>query len=207
METCCYHCTSELSEDHDTRWSTKRPGFYVTRQGKCHSCNGKSRTRKPVDTNIAWIHGMLESMQREVSPEELRNCQPARRGDELWTTCMRKEKHPNFSFPEKVESWCIKCKENGKHSAGDGVWVDEEPRWTLGDSQPLYIERQIRCRRCKDDGKASGRFVPVDDTPSIFTTRLTQFAKMYGAYDDLIKAKMLDVWGPSSKVYRFEDKK
>jgi len=127
-ETCCYHCTSELSEDHDTRWSTKRPGFYVTRQGKCHSCNGKSRTRKPVDTNIAWIHGMLESMQREVSPEELRNCQPARRGDELWTTCMRKEKHPNFSFPEKVESWCIRCKENGKHSAGDGVWVDEEPR-------------------------------------------------------------------------------
>jgi hypothetical protein len=30
---------------------------------------------------------------------------------------------------------------------------------------------------------------------------------MYGAYDDLIKAKMLDVWDPSSKVYRFEDKK
>jgi hypothetical protein len=120
---------------------------------------------------------------------------------------MRKEKHPNFSFPEKAESWCIRCKENGKHSAGGGVWVDEEPRWTLGDSQPLYIERQIRCRRCKDDGKASGRFVPVDDTPSIFTTRLTQFAKMYGAYDDLIKAKILDVWGPSSKVHRFEDKK
>jgi hypothetical protein len=37
METCCYHCTSGLSEDHDRRWSTKRPGFYVTKQGKCHS--------------------------------------------------------------------------------------------------------------------------------------------------------------------------
>jgi hypothetical protein len=37
---------------------------------------------------------------------------------------MWKEKHLNLSFPEKVESWCIRCKGNGKHCAGDGVWVD-----------------------------------------------------------------------------------
>lgn len=47
----------------------------------------------------------------------------------------------------------------------------------------------------------------MDDTPSIFTHRLTEFARMYGAYDNVIKAKLLDVWPPSSKVYRFEDKK
>jgi hypothetical protein len=145
-------------------------------------------------------------MRREVSPEELQNSQPARKGEELWTICMQKDTHFNHSLPETVTSWCIRCKEKMEHSAGNGVWVDANPRWTLGDSRPLYIEHQLLCRHCKNNGRASGRFIPFDDTSSIFKHRLTEFARMYGAYDNVIKAKLLDVWTPSAKVYRFEDK-
>lgn len=207
IETCCHQCNSGLDDDHDSRWLTKRPGFYIARQAACRRCNGKLRTRKPVNASIAWIHGRLEHMRREVSPEELQNRQPARKGEELWTICMQKDTHFNHSLPETVTSWCIRCKGKTEHSAGNGVWVDANPRWTLGDSRPLYIERQLLCRHCKNNGRASGRFIPVDDTPSIFTHRLTEFARMYGAYDNVIKAKLLDVWTPSAKVYRFEDKK
>jgi hypothetical protein len=73
IETCCHQCNSGLDDDHDLRWSTKRPGFYIARQGACRRFNGNLRTRKPVNASIAWIHGRLEHLQREVSPEELQN--------------------------------------------------------------------------------------------------------------------------------------
>jgi hypothetical protein len=31
IETCCHQCNSGLDDDHDSRWSTKRPGFYIAR--------------------------------------------------------------------------------------------------------------------------------------------------------------------------------
>ena len=56
------------------------------------------------------------------------------------------------------------------------------------------------------DENAKGIFVLVRDIPSIDTQRLTQFPRVYGGSDDLIKAQLLDVWSSSSKMDRLEDK-
>jgi len=82
-------------------------------------------------------------------------------------------------------------------------YVDSEPLWTLGFTRPLYIERQPTCLRCKELRRSSGRFVPVEPTiHSMPRPNLQKFAKLFGRYDDNIKARLSDQWPPSSRAPR-----
>jgi len=104
-----------------------------------------------------------------------------------------------------LEIWCIRHK--NKTEAKDGsigpLW-DTQPRFTIGNSRHLYVERTPICYQCaKKRGGVTSRFVPKDPTiPSICTTTLAKFSKTFEKYDPLIKAQILDAWPPSSREPR-----
>jgi hypothetical protein len=198
IDTCCHICNSKMSTDHESRWSTKRPGFYLARKGRCRGCSGNLRTRMPVDASIAWVPGTKPAMRKDVPPEQLQIRRPVK-VEGPWVKCMQKDGKADRNLPGIVACWCIHCKNRTKHSKGAGPWLDTKPRWTYGHLRPLYIEREVQCLTCVANGFHTGRFIPVDDTPSVYTRRLTGFAKSFGMWHPLIQAKLLDAWVPASK--------
>lgn len=198
IDTCCHLCNSKTSTDHEPRWSTKRPGFYLARKGRCRGCSGRLRTRMPVDASIAWIYGTVSGMQKNVPSEQLQIRRPIK-VEGPWVKCMQKDGKADGNLPGMVASWCIYCKDRTKHLKGAGPWLDTKPRWTYGHLRPLYIEREVQCLSCTAQGLRTGRFIPVDETPSVYKRRLSQFAKLFGMWHPLVQAKLLDAWVPASK--------
>lgn len=129
IDTCCHLCNSKTSTDHEPRWSTKRPGFYLARKGRCRGCCGRLRTRMPVDASIAWIYGTVSGTQKNVPPEQLQIRRPIK-VEGPWVKCMQKEGKVDGNLPGMVASWCIYCKDRTKHLKGAGPWLDTKPRWT-----------------------------------------------------------------------------
>ena len=70
----------------------------------------------------------------------------------------------HVSLPPAVQSWCIHCRERTELSQQRTVFVDDKPRWTLGLTRPLFIERIPVCIRCHELDLPAARFVPVDDS-------------------------------------------
>jgi hypothetical protein len=97
----------------------------------------------------------------------------------------------------------IRCTENTKLKGDRTRYMDESPRWTLGDP-PKYVERRPDCLNCLSEGRPGGaRFIPVDVTiPSIPKTRVSTFEENWGTLQEDIKAEALGLEPGSLKKPR-----
>lgn len=179
---CCELCGSSRNEE-SSRWAVKRPGHYIAHHLVCNSrkCEDKKRWFIPQDQNIPWVKSDFSKLDV-----------PARPISREWESCLRPRSGDTLGTPSTVQSWCIQCQASTLLSGNRQRCADSEPRWTLGYTRPLYIEPTPECRRCLEQRRSSGRFVPVEPTiASITVFRLTKFAKTFGKYDDHIQARLL----------------
>ena len=170
VEVMCEGCRRPLPPDTKARWSIMRPGYYVIRCKRCNSdlCQGKHIGAIPRYISILFARGTRVSLLTE----NVRNTR------EDWRNGTRDPKDCEGKLSEPVENWCIRCTENTKLSGDRTRYVDESPRWTVGDP-PKYVERRPICLNCRSEGRPSGRFVPVDTTiPSIYKKRVTKFVEL-----------------------------
>lgn len=191
MPTKCANF-SETFQDPEPRWHCQRPGTHLARRlRKCDSiaCRGKQRSLIPRDEATPWVRDGIQGLM-SVKP----------RSEYLWKQCLREESPEDVP----VKSWCIRCKSQSRFSDGRSILIDSKPRWTLGYTKPLYVERNSRCFSCTVDfNQPPGRLVPIDDTiPSISTSRLESFMRCYGAAGSFIRAKLLDHLPESTKINR-----
>ena len=155
-------------------------------------CGEEKRWFKPQDENLPWA-------QSDVRKLEL----PERAISYAWKSWLRSRDGEILDLPTDVRSWCIRCQKDTLLTDNRQEYVDSKPRWTLGHTRPLYIERDPMCLRCKELRRASGRFVPIKSTiDSIMKRNLQRYAKLLGQYDNDIKARLLDQWPPSSRFPR-----
>jgi len=102
-----------------------------------------------------------------------------------------------------IKNFCIRCKDQTLLPDGSRIYVDHDPRWTIGNVRPLYVERRPVCLNCQKNNQASGRFIPRDSgIPSISTNILKGFASNFGHLDHVIKSALLDKLPPSSREPR-----
>jgi len=200
IETCCKGCksTTRTIIDNATRWAVERPGQYITRRHVCQSdtCNGACPYWIPIDSTIPYVRPGKGPLLREPRPKF-----------DAWRGCLQTAVKDNTGFSKPVNSWCIQCREKTRISKDRKFYQDTTPLWTLGISRPLYVERTPQCLRCMIDlQRASGRFVPVEDIPSITRHNLLQFAECFGKYNETIMSKLLDHWPASSRTPQQEDK-
>ncbi|CAF9915490.1 MAG: hypothetical protein GOMPHAMPRED_000774 [Gomphillus americanus] len=101
---------------------------------------------------------------------------------------------------ETVELECKLCKEQGKFRRDNSkeftpTFQDKRPRWTLGDTCPLYITRVIKCHRCN----YQSALIPVDENIAFIEAHpMRDFVEYFGNFDDVVKAGLLDAW-PSQR--------
>ena len=197
--TCCEKCksTTQTIIDNATRWAVRRPGQYITRRRACRSdtCNGAYNYWIPIDSTIPYVRSINSHLLREPRPKF-----------DAWRGCLQKAAKDNAGPPKPVNSWCIRCREKTRLSGDRKIYQDTTPLWTLGTSRPLYVEHKPRCLRCDIDlQRTSGRFVPVEDIPSITQPNLLQFAERFGKCDETVLSKLLDAWPASSRTPQHED--
>ena len=103
--------------------------------------------------------------------------------------------------PSIVETWCINCKEATETShEPNNIVTDRKPRWSLGYSRPLYVERIPKCLNCLRTNRSPGRFVPKDiKIFSISPQRLVKFGGDFDQFGQELQRILLDEWPPSSK--------
>jgi len=195
IETVCFTCRQPMPPDTKARWSVIRLGHYVPRARRCNTelCGGKQRGAIPKDPYILFAWGWRASLVVEV----------ARNIREDWRDSIRDPKDCEGKLSQPVESWCIQCTEYTKLTGGRTRYVDESPRWTLGDP-PKYVERRPECLNCVSEGRAgTARFIPVDVTiPSIYKKRVSTFEENWGNLQEDVKAEVLGVELASSKKPR-----
>jgi len=163
------------------------------------SCNPQRGVQlmKPTLEDLPWTYD---------SPLSLVAQKPLKALEYSYKACLQQQTDDS-NLPTEVELWCIRCKECSKFTEHTGLYMDKSPRWALGYSRPLYVERQITCLRCADrrEGRTS-RVVPKDETiPSIGTSVLTRFQQHFGHFQDVIKTKLLDNWPVSSREPRYNE--
>jgi len=152
---------------------------------------------KPILEDLPWTYD---------NPKSLVARKPLKALQSSYKACLQQQTDDSNLLTE-VELWCIRCKEYSKFTGHIGLYMDKSPRWTLGYSRPLYVERQVTCLRCADrrEGRIS-RVVPKDETiPSISTSVLARFQRHFGHFQDVIKANLLDGWLASSREPRYNE--
>ena len=147
---------------------------------------------KPVSKQVQWVHDTKKTLRAERhNPTE-----------GLYKAVLRPA-GVGPSRPTTVSIWCCRCKEKTKLrslKANDrgNIYVDNNARWTLGTSRPLYVARDSLCDHC-----GGGRLVPIDlSIPFIHIQQLTNFMSSFGNYDHVVIAALLDDWPSSSKEPR-----
>ncbi|ERF68565.1 hypothetical protein EPUS_04663 [Endocarpon pusillum Z07020] len=121
-----------------------------------------------------------------------------------WETLLRPAGDPEV--PQTVETWCHRCKEDTKTVDRSSIYVDKDPRWTIG-NHPMYVERKPTCKICADQGRVA-RFVPVDGKIlSIFQTTLIETWREWdnknldrGMY---VYLQLMEQVAPSGRTARF----
>lgn len=199
VETVC-PCGDYMVTDTDPRFSCAQPGAYVVKERRgCRKpeCNAKRRGQqqpmKPVSKQLQSVKNDKSSL-RATRPNPIEG---------LYHAVLRP---PGVgpSRPTVVNQWCCRCKEktelrSQKAYYQGNIYVDNDARWTLGTSRPLYVPRTVRCDRCP----GGGRLVPVDvSIPFISARQLTQFVSLFGNYDHLVVAALLDDWPSCSREPR-----
>jgi hypothetical protein len=197
IATKCQKCGGPGPDDLNPRWHVRRPGVYLARRSRqciSESCRGKCLVFNPADTSIPWVpysYEWLLSMQSRRTPN--------------WNDLIRLPDQTHSLAPNVVETWCINCKDETqlKQDPTSNVFVDENPRWTLGERRPLYIERVLACKRCEATTNCTGRFVPKDPSiPSITMQNIKKFATRFSSFPAFIQEILLDNWPASSKIPR-----
>ena len=143
VELKCRNCDVQLPADLSPRWDVLSPDIYVVRLWRC-----QCRSRKgsmPIDQNIPFQHPASAGHVKTTGSE--------------WETLLRPAGDPEV--PRTVETWCHRCKEDTKTVDRSSIYVDKDPRWTIG-NHPMYVERKPTCKICADQGRVA-RFVFVDD--------------------------------------------
>lgn len=108
-----------------------------------------------------WRHGdkALQSLETDIPTRRQRRPKP-----DWYDTLSEATEDVYVTLPPAVPSWCVLCKERTDLSQQRSVFVDDKPRWTLGLTRPMYIERAPVCIRCHELGLPAARFVPVDES-------------------------------------------
>jgi hypothetical protein len=74
-------------------------------------------------------------------------------------------------FTRPVELWCRNCREKTiTTETGLSHLIDRNPRWTVGDKRPLYIQRRAGCKGCSEDEEK--RFSRVCSCPIQYTINI-----------------------------------
>jgi hypothetical protein len=160
IDTWCEKCRWPRS-DAASRWAVMRPGHYVANKYICPSkdCGRKRRYFIPRNPDISWVRGNTDTLERpniRIKPE---------------LSCLRSVEDTTLNLPSVVISLCIRWRNDTRIYCGGNQCINSHPRWTLGFTRPLYLERKPHCYRCKEKRQAQGRFVPVDPTiPSFLPT-------------------------------------
>jgi hypothetical protein len=202
VETIC-PCGDYMTIDTDPRFSCAQPGAYVVKVRRgCRKpeCNAKRRSQqqpmKPVSKQLQSVKDDKFSV-RATRPNPTKG---------LYHAVLRLPAI-DPSCPTVVNLWCCRCKEKSKLQSQkanyqDNTYVDNNARWTLGTSRPLYVPRTVRCDRCP----RGGRLIPVDvSIPFISPQQLTQFVSWFGNYDHAIVAALLDDWPSCSREPRVRE--
>ena len=196
LKTCGNNCGGSVREDSSSKWAGNRPDHYIASQLFCKSaqCKGKRANWVPVDAHILWVTNAVSKIIH--SPH---NTKP-----DWHESLLQATDKENMTLPPTVQSWCIHCKEHTELSGKRSIFVDEEPRWTLGLVRPLCIERAPVCLRCQKLDRPTARFVPLEeDIPSMPRNNLANFQHSFGKFDRNVRSKLLDCWPASSKLSRY----
>jgi hypothetical protein len=194
IEAICYDCRQPMSQDTKAGWAVMRLGHYVIRRRRCNSsiCQGKCRGGIPKDSSIPFVWGSRPDLSAQIS----------RRIRDDWRETIRDPKDCEGKLSQPVESWCIICKENTQLLGDRTRYLDEVPRWTIGDPAK-YVERRPMCLNCQSEGRpGTARFVPVDAIPSIYKKRLTSIEKNFGELPKDVKAEVFRIERTSSRKPR-----
>src|SRR5215469_2475611 len=200
VKTAC-PCKGYMKMDEHPQYSCGRPGSYILRCSRgCRSmsCNPQRGVQlmKPTLEDLPWTYDSSSLVAQK----------PLKARESSYKACLQQQTDDS-NLPTEVELWCIRCKECSKFTEHTGLYMDKSPRWTLGHSRPLYVERHVTCLSCTDrrEGRTS-RVVPKDETiPSISASALTRFQRHFGHFQDVIKAKLLDGWPASSREPRYNE--
>lgn len=104
-----------------------------------------------------------------------------------------------------VESVCLRCGDRTELPGGGHVYIDLEPRWTLGNVRPLYVERRPECLTCRRLHRTSNRFISKDQAvPLIVSQTLERLTNDYGKYLKVVIALLFDHWPPSGRTFQWK---
>jgi hypothetical protein len=173
---------------HESRIFSQRPGhFIVINKRKCQACG--------TGTYLHPTHGLYtnDRTMESIAPK-------IEMGARLKGMLQNMQ---NFTQLQPVESVCLHCGDQTKLFDGGNVYIDLEPRWTLGNMRPLYVERRSIWRSCQKSDRTSDRLIH-SNIPSIYSQTLASLADDYGRYSTFVIAQLLDHWPPSSRTYRWK---
>jgi hypothetical protein len=160
-------------------------------------CGNVRKYMRPVSDGIPWT----------TEQEHRLETGDTRHYYEGYTALLRSPKE-NLALLTVVEWWCLVCQDKTS-AVGSGIFVDNNPRWTLGIVRLLYIERQPRCPNHRQIDEKAPRFVPISLTiPSISAKRLAGLTVLlqHEGIDNIVKACVLDSWPASSRNLREDGK-
>ena len=153
--------------------------------------------------NILSTEGLLSHVPHEI--EGIKG--PESEDEVLWRACVRSLGGSTGKYSKPVECWCVRCRERTvlvEEAFGmktPSLYIDREPLWTIGADKPKYIQRVIKCKVCKDEGRSrkGQEFIPTDaNIPSISKQRLSLLQKEYGWQLSLkVRAQIIDGMKPT----------
>jgi hypothetical protein len=186
----CAACGEPARFVKNPTYSVNRPGhFVVINKRRCRACGKRAHlfpTHEPY-TYDTTLHSTAPKIEMG-----------AKMGNML-------QKRHNLTQLQPVESVCLRCGDQTELAGGENVYIDLEPRWTLGNARPLYVERRPICLTCRNSHRTSDRFIPKDQAiPSIFPQTLARLTDDYGRYPTAVIAHLLDHWPPSRRTYRWK---
>jgi hypothetical protein len=132
--------------DRYPRFSTLRPGNYLLRTARFRCDCNPTRTSMhsvPRDTSLPFFKGNRQillsfNQQQNASLEDNNIVRPLLIGPSA-----------KMGLPDVVETWCIVHKSETLTKDGRiGPIRDIKPRFTIGHSRHLYLERTASCYRC-----------------------------------------------------------
>jgi hypothetical protein len=198
IEATCPCRKLEILDEYP-RFGTRRPGHYIPRstRSKCDLCNPQKKDMRllPRDAALSYTwpdrSALLSFNQtKNTSLEENKLIRSFLLGPSA-----------TMGLPAVVEVWCIRHKsETLAKDNTVGPFCDKQPRFTIGHSRHLYVERTYTCQRCIEKRGKTSRFVPKDPAiPSIMIQLLQKYARTFAKYDGIIQAHIFDGLPESSK--------
>ncbi|OCK94929.1 uncharacterized protein K441DRAFT_677154 [Cenococcum geophilum 1.58] len=140
----CAACGEPARFVKNPTYSVNRPGhFVVINKRRCRACGKRAHlfpTHEPY-TYDTTLHSTAPKIEMG-----------AKMGNML-------QKRHNLTQLQPVESVCLRCGDQTELAGGENVYIDLEPRWTLGNARPLYVERRPICLTCRNSHRTSDRFI------------------------------------------------